>query len=124
MSDAPITREKRNKFIEYTRLIQQNPRLIPSGVEMLNMASSYEAALKEAEAEVERLRGALKPFAAMAQQIADTIPDSDRVPVDFVQHYGDEKDSVAVGDFRQARAALNAGGHDEATKADKEEQQE
>lgn len=56
----PITKEGRAKFIEYARIIHSNPRMMPVGIEMLNKALAYEAALTASEAEVERLREALE----------------------------------------------------------------
>lgn len=67
---------------------------------------AYEAALQAAEARIAKLEAALKPFAEMANNIVAQIPDDDRVPIDFVQGWGDEKDSVSVEAFRRARAAL------------------
>lgn len=59
----PITKECREKFIEYARIIHSNPRMTPVGIEMLNKALAYEAALTAAEARIRELEEALRQIA-------------------------------------------------------------
>ena len=51
-------------------------------------------------AAVERMRGALEPFAACADTYADYTPD---------EAFTDSTDGLTIGECRQARAALTTG---------------
>lgn len=79
---------------------------------MLNNLPAIVAALRERDAlkaEVERLRGALEPFAAVAERdIGDDEADHDRYRV--MSERNARAPLLCVGHFRRARAALGGGG--------------
>ena len=64
--------------------------------------------LSAKDAEIARLREALKPFSAEAERWGDRAPDDLTVSVHSVdaEHFGDQSE-FTVGDLRRARAALS-----------------
>lgn len=94
---APLTKEQREHAKQGALLVLSSDEIIPRLQAQIIL--KYEARVVE-------LEEALRPFAIMAQNIADIVSGEDRVPVDFVQQWGDQTDSIAVSDFRRARKAL------------------
>lgn len=95
----------------------------PSLDEMDRALSEARAALAAAQAEAEKLREALKPFAREADNVPTRANDDDRPPIGYGSQFdghggayvgpGSET-SFTVGDLRRARAALAQGGRDDA----------
>lgn len=106
---TPITKQERERFAKYVATIRTNPRLVPSGAEMLEKAERFANALSSAEKRIEELEAenadlkiSVLAFAGPAVvHYAELhgLPDGELYP----QHYDLlEKCGGRMTDFRRA----------------------